>query len=221
MSRDLRIAFCGEGNTDSRVVPVFIEKIIGELATREPINLTIATQSWDLRLRFPEAVAEVVRQSQPLYHLVVAHLDADAADESHVRAQKVIPAEQALAEAQLSTPLLVWAIPVQAIEAWLLASSSSFALALTQRSDRAHEVAFPNHPERIHRDEAKQLYTESVYQLLASTSRKRRRIRPEQFMSTIAIEVALTDMRRLPSFRRFEDSLERALRDLGYLLSGN
>lgn len=223
MSRGLRVAFCGEGNTESRVVPIFIEALVGELPLIEPVDLTIDFQKWNTSLRFPDAVVRVMQQAHPLYHLVVAHIDADAPNQQPARERKVLPAEQALAAARVSAPLVVWAIPVQAIEAWLLVSAAAFAVAVAGNASRATELGFPRNPEQIHRDQAKALFEEGVYQLLARTRRHRRRITPSHFQDSVAHAIAtsaLNALRRLSAFQLFEHDLVQALVALDYV-AGN
>jgi hypothetical protein len=217
MSRPLRIAFCGEGSSDSRIVPTIIEKIIRELTPAESFDLQIITQNWDTRRQFPDAFVNVVRQAQPLYHVLVAHLDADGPDDRRVREHKIAPAEMALANLQPATLPIVWAVPVQAIEAWLLVSAEAFATTLTGRNNRANEIDLPAHPERLHRDEAKRLYAEYVYTLLGRSRRQRKRIDPGRFQADVAEETPLDVLRRLPAFRRFEDHLSGTLIALGYV----
>lgn len=220
MSRPLRIAFCGEGNTDSRVLPVVIEKILNSMTLVEAFNLAIDTQRWDTRRRFEDAFITVVEQSQVFYQLVIVHVDADSPDDRQVRERKVRPAMDALTRVHLDDAAIVWAIPVQAIEAWLLVSPEAFVRALTGSEQRAHELHLPLHPEQIHRDRAKQLFDESVYQLLARTQCQRRRLNPGHFQESVATEVELGALRMLPAFRQFEHNLTQALVALGYIVEG-
>ncbi len=216
MIKELRIAFCGEGTTDSRIIPLLIEKIIGELTPIEPFDLSIAPQRWDTRLPFVDAVVQVVEQAQLSYDLVVAHVDADSRDERQVRMRKVVPAEQAIIAQGFSSPLLIWAIPIQTVEAWLLVSADAFATALGQ-SQRVRELSFPADPESIYRANAKHLYEESVYQLLAKTRRRRREIKPALHQTSIIERTPMFELRRLSAFHRFEDRLKQVLVTRGYV----
>lgn len=162
VTRSLRIAFCGEGNRDSKVMPIFIAKILGELTPVEAFDLSVDTQRWDTRPKFPEALVRLIRQTQLLYHVVIMHVDADAIDQRQVRQYKVDPGLQALTKAGLPTATLVWAIPVQAIEAWLLASATAFTRALTGSDERTYELEFPQQPDRLSTDKAKQVFDQGV-----------------------------------------------------------
>lgn len=217
MTRPLRIAFCGEGNRDSKVMPIFIAKILGELIPVEAFDLSIDTQRWDTRPKFPEALVTLVRQTQLLYHVVIMHVDADATDQRHVRQYKVDPGVQALTKAGLPTATLVWAIPVQAIEAWLLASATAFTRALTGSDERTHEIEFPQQPDQLSTDKAKQLFDQGVYQLLARTQRQRRRLHPDHFTELIAEELTLNELRRLSAFQQFEWDFVNVIAHLGYI----
>lgn len=218
MTRTLRIAFCGEGNRDSKVMPIFIAKMLGELTPVEAFDLSINTQRWDTRSKFPEALVTLVRQTQLLYHVVVMHIDADTVDQHQVRQYKVAPGLQALNKAGLPTATLVWAIPVQAIEAWLLASATAFTRALTGSEERTHEIEFPQQPDRLPTDKAKQLFDQSVYQLLARTQRKRRQLHPAHFTELIAEELTLNELRSLTAFQQFEREFISAIAQLGYVV---
>lgn len=218
MTRSLRIAFCGEGNRDSKVMPIFVTKILGELTPVETFDLSINTQRWDTRPKFPEALVTLIRQTQLLYHMVIMHVDADALDQRQVRQYKVDPGLQALTKAGLPTTTLVWAIPVQAIEAWLLASATAFTRALTGSEERTQEIEFPQQPDRLPTDKAKQLFDQTVYQLLARTQRQRRRLHPAHFTELIAEELTLNELRRLNAFQQFEREFVRVIAHLGYVV---
>lgn len=217
MTRLLRIAFCGEGTTDSRVMEVLLRRLVGELSLRTPVDLRVDAQRWNTRIAFPAALVEVVRQATALHDLLVAHVDADASDERHVRAHKIEPALESLDAAHLSPFLVVWAIPIQAIEAWLIVSAEHFADALTGDPERSSGLSFPSDPEKVHRDEAKQVFRDGVYDLLARTRRQRRRLKPAQFLADVAEQLPCSSLRTLPSFRRFEGQLSQALATLGYV----
>ena len=221
MTRSLRIAFCGEGNRDSQVMPIFIAKILGALTPVEAFDLSVDTQRWDTRPKFPEALVTLVRQTQLLYHVVIMHVDADATDQRQVRQYKVDPGLQALTKAGLPTASLVWAIPVQAIEAWLLASATAFTCALTGSDERTHEIEFPQQPDRLSTDKAKQLFDQGVYQLLARTQRQRRRLHPDHFTELIAEELTLNELRRLGAFQQFERDFVNVIAHLGYVTNYN
>jgi len=217
VTRPLRIAFCGEGNRDSKVIPIFIAKILEELTPIEAFDLSIDTQRWDTRPKFPEALVSLVRQTQLLYQVVIMHVDADAIDQRQVRQYKVAPGLQALTNAGLPTSTLVWAIPVQAIEAWLLASATAFTRALTGSDERTHEIKLPQQPDRLPTDRAKQLFDQAVYQLLTNTQRQRRRLHPAHFTEVIAEELTLTELRRLGAFQQFERDFVDLIARLGYV----
>lgn len=217
MSRPLRIAFCGEGNRDSKVMPIFIAKILAELTPVEAFDLSIATQRWDTRHHFPDALVTVARQSQLLYELLVVHVDADSVDQRRVRHHKVEPGLQAIAKAGLPTSALVWAIPVQAIEAWLLASATAFTRALTGSDERIHEIELPQQPDWLPTDKTKQLFEQTVYQLLARTQRQRRRLHPDHFTEIIVEEISLMELRRLSAFQQFERDFVKVITHLGYV----
>ncbi|NTU81620.1 MAG: DUF4276 family protein [Chloroflexales bacterium] len=217
MSRLLRVAFCGEGNRDIRVVPIAIHKIIAAATPRIAFDYRVDAQLWDTRQRFDDALVSVVRGAQVSAEVVVVHVDADGPDQRRVRQHKVEPGSAALTHAGLDTAPLTWAIPIQAIEAWLLVSAEAFAEAVTGQRERARELDFPRNPEMLHRDAAKQLFDESVYQLLARTQRQRRRIHPGSFSEVVIETMSLADLRRAMAFAQFEQELRGMLARLGYI----
>jgi hypothetical protein len=148
---------------------------------------------------------------------LVVHVDADSVDQRQVRQYKVEPGLQALAKAGLPTSTLVWAIPVQAIEAWLLASATAFTRALTGSEERTHEIELPQQPGRLPTDKAKRLFDQTVYQLLARTQRQRRRHHPDNFTEIIAEELILMELRRLSAFQQFERDFTKVITYLAYV----
>ncbi|GAB4212376.1 MAG: hypothetical protein OHK0022_48130 [Roseiflexaceae bacterium] len=217
MTQKLRIAFYGEGNTDKRVMPIFVEKIIFEIAL-DAIDVIVNTQIWNGRGDFIDVCISLVRQSKPEHQMIVFHFDADGSDDATVRRMKIDPLLKALRDNNLlNDPPIVWAVPVHAIEAWLLASPQAFARALTTNPNQAQELRFPDRPDQIHRDRAKELFSEGVYKLLAKTQRQRRRIQPSHYHEDVAEAIRLDDLRRLPAFAAFEQDLVRVLVELGYV----
>jgi len=218
MTRALHVAFYGEGPTDARVIPALVAKIITDLPLVQLVEFSINGNRWPATPSFPATVVAAVEQAriaQPRVDLIVGHLDADSKTEHQVWRRKVVPAAQALLAAHLLAPPIAWAVPVQAVEAWLLASTDAFAQALEQPG-RARELRWPPDIEKVHRDRAKEFYEQGVYHLLART-RRHGRIHPESYQAGIAAEVSLPELRRLPAFQRFESRLTQTLTALGYV----
>lgn len=212
--QQLRIAFVAEGSRDMHVIPVLIERLIAAAQPTLPITLSLDSQRWNTRRQFDAAFVEVVTQAALQADLLVCHVDADAENDQTVREFKLAPAlAQLTADAPQPIPI-VWAIPVHAIEAWLLADPERFAEIIG--AVHRQIPAFPRHPDRINRHEAKALYDRAILDLLAQTQRQRRRIRPELFAEIVARESSLVHLRRLPAFRAFERDLMQALATLGF-----
>jgi len=200
-------------------IPALVQRIITGLPLVQPVEFSINSNRWPVNSSFPAAVVAAVAQAriaQPRVDLIVGHLDADSKTEHQVWRRKVVPAAQALSVAHLLAPPIAWAVPVQAVEAWLLASTDAFAQALEQPG-RARELRWPRDVEKVHRDRAKEFYEQGVYHLLARTRRHHDRIHPESYQAGIVAEVPLPELRRLPAFQRFESRLTQTLTVLGYV----
>ncbi|RRR72428.1 MAG: DUF4276 family protein [Candidatus Viridilinea halotolerans] len=210
----LRIAFVAEGSRDLQVIPVLIERIIAEARPTPALQLILDAQRWDTRVRFVEAFTTIVAQAQLQADLLVCHVDADAANDQQVRQAKITPALARLEQDTVLRLPIVWAVPVQAVEAWLLADPTSFGQALGVGTKRF--PAFPRDPERINRHEAKTLFDQTIRELLGQTQRQRRRIRPDLFATIIARDTALAELRRLPAFHNFEQQLLQKLTQLRF-----
>ncbi|PDW01776.1 DUF4276 family protein [Candidatus Viridilinea mediisalina] len=211
--RSLRIAFVAEGARDLQVIPVLIERLIAVAQPAPALRLSIDRQRWNTRRPFNAALVEVVTQAAFQSDLLVCHVDADAGDDQRVRQYKIDPGITQVTTACPQTLPIVWAVPVHAIEAWLLTDPEHFAEAIG--ATRRHVPMFPRHPDRIHRHEAKALFDRTIVDLLAKTQRQRRRLRPDLFAELVARESALPQLRRLPAFQSFEGDLMRTLVALG------
>lgn len=216
MSRDLRVAFLCEGNTDQSVIPTFIRKVVAQ--SFDDVSLVVDSQLWNGRGEFLQTCVLLIRQAQSQHDLIVFHTDADGPNENNVRQVKIEPLSTAIQEAQVSELPLVWAIPVHAVEAWLLVSPEAIARALTNNPARTRELSLPRRPDQIHRQGAKDTLAEAVYTLLARTQSQRARIDPPDYYEAIANEIELADLRRLPAFVIFEQRLTEALGALGYVV---
>ncbi len=197
----VQVGLYAEGPSDYDFLLPLLDRLVDDLlashypgeATTQPSPLPLdaatATKSREHR------IAEVLVQYQETIQILVVHADADG-DPARARRERVDPGShrgQALLTQRVE---VVGCIPVQAIEAWMLADPQTF------RSLLGHAVELPRNPEALGRTKLKP----TLQSLLQVQSR--RRLKAAQFFGE---KVSLDELRRLSAFQAFEAELLEAL----------
>ena len=146
--------------------------------------------------------------------ILCVHTDADSPTDNCVMKNKIEPLLQKIQSCDEACKI-VPVIPVQMSEAWMLADTILLKKELrTKISD--DELGINKPPETI--ANPKQAIEEAIRITRKGISkRKRNQFGIGELYETIGAKISLDSLRQLSSFRKFEDNVRNAFRELKYL----
>lgn len=219
MSQIVSIGLFVEGTTDVRFLGSIIRRTFEQIAQECPKDVEVFEP---IVLDKPGGgfVADVLTLAdqaarQGLFVLCV-HADADAADDAPTHTYKIKPALEALAAVVPPVrTVVVPVVPVQMTEAWMLADKELLKDEIgTTESDQTLGLHRP--PEAS--SNPKTDLEEAIRRVQAHLPRRRRdAIQLGQLYRPIGQKIPLSQLRRLPSYLKFEEAVRQAYRQLGYL----
>lgn len=216
------VGLFAEGKTDYRFLSGIAEKALTAAAFECPgqIDLEILPiQSDKAGLSFPQQVTEAARVGRDRFaiHALMVHTDADHTDARRTYEQKILPAEEALqkCEEEGICRILIPIVPVQAVEAWMLADldllRSEIGATLGNEKLGLHRL-----PESI--AQPKEVIKEALR--IQHSTANRRRGKPltvAELYLPLGQALEITKLERLPSFRDFQQKIRHAFREMGHL----
>lgn len=220
----LTSALYAEGRSDEHFLPVLLQRTIAELLNLQATKVVDVLEPVVLRPVKQRSHEEAILRAAQLavnYHLLFIHADADDVTAERAYMQRIEPGlglVQSAADSGIAVcHYLVPVIPVQMIEAWLLADAEAVSdvvgmpFVLVQKSLplRAHEVEALADP--------KAQLEQVVRQAQAARPRRRRNTVLSDYYEPMAYRLRLEKLRRLPAFQAMEAELADALRHLGFL----
>lgn len=217
-------ALYAEGRTDERFLPTVLQRtIVDILAQRarqvvdvwEPIALEP-----DQQASRDESILAVARKVAG-YHLLFVHADADGRTRDRAFSERIQPGLSLIRAVQTTGEAvcrdLVPVIPVQKVEAWLLADSEALraTIGITESSGQLH---IPQRPAEIEgAAHPKELLGEIIRQVHAQRPRRRRQFDIGELYRPLADRISLEMLRRLPAYRQLVEDLTTALISTGFI----
>lgn len=216
-------ALYAEGRSDERFLPILLQRVLADLLSRRAPRVVDVVEPFVLRpAKSPsreEAILASAQQSAG-YHVLFVHADADDATAESAYLERIEPGlsmvQSAYGDGVLVCHHLVPVIPVQMVEAWLLADAEALCamvgITLVKAAShlpRAHEVEGLSDP--------KARLIDIIRLAQAQRPRHRRRIVIGEYYEPLANRVRLEELRRLPSYQKLEADLEEMLRQLGFI----
>jgi hypothetical protein len=211
-----------EGKTDNRFLKNVVKRSFDEIGfecNSEVETVIIPIEIEESDLSFVEKVTKASKKGTEKFGIMILciHADADAPDEEQTMKNKIDPANCAL----LSTfgsdlcKILVAVIPVQMIEAWMLADKELLKREIgTNKND--HELGIHRHPELI--ADPKFTIQEAIRIARAElTKRRRYNLSISELYLPLGQKIAIEKLDILPSFQKFKNSIRDAYRKLNYM----
>lgn len=201
MSLYVQVGLYAEGPSDYDFLLPLLDRLVDDLlaqhfpgeATVQPPPLGLDAPESDTRREL--RIAAVLERYQETIQILVVHADADG-DPTRARAERVEPGLRRGRASLKNTVQTVACVPVQMIEAWMLADREAF------RSLLGREVEVPTHPDALGDPKP------ALQQVLRG-GRRRRPLAAAQFLGE---NVRIDALRRLAAFRAFEAELLAAIR---------
>lgn len=146
--------------------------------------------------------------------ILCIHSDADDATNQNVLDNKIAPARE-LIKAQsddTTCKILVPAIPVQMMESWMLADKDLLKNEIgTTKTD--NELGINRSPESI--TDPKAVIEEAIRIARQEITRRRRKeLRISDLYLPVGQKVSIDKLKELPSYRRFQEDIRQAYREL-------
>jgi hypothetical protein len=214
------IGLLTEGTTDSRFLASLVRRTFEHIAFEcwgdvEILDLVILRGKKD---KFVEEVmaASVTGLEEHGITVLCVHADADSDTDHTVYSHKIEPAKKALNDsARPRCTNLVPIVPVHMQEAWLLAD---IALLKKQIGTGMHdaELGIDKKPESI--PDPKQIIEEAIRIARQElTKRRRHDLQIGDLYQLIGQSISLMALQDLPSYKKFEEHVRCALRELKLL----
>lgn len=218
-ARQVFVGFTTEGTTDVRFLRKIIERSFEEIAYEcqgdvEPVVWPLEIKKTDLS--FSEYALKAAQQGVEEIGMMILciHSDADDATNQNVLDNKIAPARE-LIKAQsddTTCKILVPAIPVQMMESWMLADKDLLKNEIgTTKTD--NELGINRSPESI--TDPKAVIEEAIRIARQEITRRRRKeLRISDLYLPVGQKVSIDKLKELPSYRRFQEDIRQAYREL-------
>ena len=220
MIRQIFVGLISEGPTDNRFLESIVNRTFNEIAfecTGDIETVVVPLKIESVGLDFVEKTIKASEKGTNEYGIMVlcVHTDADGPSETKAFEFKIVPAQDALSEKATLCQILVALIPVQMIEAWMLADKELFKHEIGT-SLRDIDLNIHRDPEQIADpkftiQEAIRIAREGM------TKRRRHELNISDLYSTLGQKIAIEKLNALRSFQNFKESVREAYRKLNYL----
>ena len=220
--KQLFIGLATEGTTDVRFLESIVTRAFEDIVFSEcEQEIEIYTQVLKVEkqgLSFPEYVKKAAKEGFEQYGIMTLaiHTDADRETYQERYNDKIVPAYEMLDQVEdddicrILTPI----IPVRMMEAWMLADTSLFIEELATDKTKT-ELHIDRNPEII--ADPKQTIENAISIATEHLPKRRQRLTIADMYAAIGTKIELFSLRKLPSFRKFEDEIRDSLRKLHYL----
>lgn len=220
--RQIFIGLTTEGSTDVRFLKSIVERTFIDVAFEcdcdiEPLVGVLEVDKHDMS--FVDYVVKASRQGVDEMGMTVLciHADADAPDNTAVYSNKIAPANAALGQCDEDTHcrIMVPAVPVQMIEAWMLADKQLLKDVIgTSLSDE--ELGINRAPESI--ANPKTAISNAIrIDSQSKTKRRRRDFTIANLYDYIGERIELAQLDKLPSYQCFKNEVRNAYRCLNLM----
>lgn len=216
----LSLALYCEGNTDKRFLPPIIQKTSRYiLYTHSRVDVEVMQIQIMMREDREQhgAIFAAARQARG-YDILIVHADADGPTAQEAHSQRFEPGYKQVLESQEEICRdLIPIIPIQAIEAWMMAD---YQLLLDEIGTdlRPTELNIPtraNQVETISRP--KQRLKQAVHIAYAHRTRRQRATDIDFLYEPIGEKISLERLRMVTSYNQFVSDLTTTLKSLNFI----
>lgn len=222
MTKQIFIGLMTEGTTDDRFLRSIVKRTFDEIGFEcngevETVIVPIKIEKANLNFAEQVLLAAKLGYTELGIMILCAHSDADSINDEIAMRNKIMPAKQALIESESSDicRILTALVPVQMIEAWMLADKDLLKREIgTLKSD--FDLCIHRHPEQI--ADPKTVIEEAIRIARAElTKRRRHDLVISDLYLPIGQKITIEKLDILPSFLKFKDSIREAYRKLNYM----
>lgn len=222
MSRQIFVGLLSEGTTDNRFLESIVTRTFDQIGfeCNGEVETEVKLISIDkFGKNFIEQVVEASQKGINDFGIMIlcVHTDSDNASDLTMFNTKINPAQNELntKDENLFCKILTAIVPVQMIEAWMLADKELLKSEIgTTKSD--NELGFNRNPELISNPK---VVIENAIRIARAelTNRKRKELKIGELYLPIGQKININDLDILPSFVKFKESIRQAYRKLNYM----
>lgn len=217
-------ALYAEGRTDERFLPVILQRTLVDLLGHRSNRVV---DVWlpmlvkpDQKSSRAEDILAVARKATGS-HLLFVHADADHLTWTKALSERVLPGislvQERLTAGEAVCRDLVPVIPVQMVEAWMLADPEALR-ATVGTVLSPDELGIPMQAHEIEGEaRPKERLAAIMRAAYAQRPRRRRSVNIGDLYQPLADQVSLERLNRLPAYRQLVGDLTTALTSLGFI----
>lgn len=217
----LVLAFYGEGSSDNRFLPPIIQRTAERLIARHGQRTIDVLEPVIVPKQQESAHATCILKAANYahgYHALIVHADADGRTSEVARTQRIQPGFDLVSRNNGQVcKHLVPIIPVQMIEAWMLADYR--ALQETIGTDMSpQDLGLPPKAALVEADaNPKRTLQEVISRAIANRTQRRRRFEFGTRQEALARRIDLDTLALVPSYREFVNELRSILTILNFI----
>lgn len=201
-----------EGSTDARYLDVLIRRVIEAHCLRVNVSVEVSTTPLRFARRSPEHIIQEATRLRDAFDVLFVHADAGGREQRKTLSERCLVICRELAEQSiLPTERCVPVIPRREMEAWAIADQGAVAKALGYNG-RLEALGLPTPPKTA---ESINDPKDTLRRAQRTVVNQRRRL-PDR-LALIAEYQSLSVLRRVPSFKSFDDATAMALSHAGIL----
>lgn len=221
MAKQLFIGLTTEGTTDMRFLESIVKRTFESIALNEcqqDIEIFLfPVHTSKTGLPFTEYVLQASADGVKTYGIMTLaiHTDADKDSYEERKIHKILPAQKLLEQRDDSfCKLLTPVIPVRMMEAWMLADKQLLKEEIgTHKSDE--ELGIDRNPEAM--ADPKQIITKAIQIATEHLPKRRQHLEIADLYSIIGSKISLNMLKRLRSYRMFQDEVRETYKALNYM----
>lgn len=220
MSQQIIFGLIAEGTTDIKFLRNVITRTVNHISWECDGELDV----YDVQIipgngySFVEKMTDALRKAYAYTHALCIHADADGRSSDIVLQNKFNPlyeAINAIEDIEICR-VIVPTIPIQMIEAWMLADKPLLKRLINADRMTDMELSLERPPEQYSNPKA--AINEAI-RISMSTQSKRRRdqISINDLYETLGNSISISALENIPSFCAFEENVRQAFRQLNLL----
>ncbi len=216
MVHKILAGFFAEGPTDHRFLGAVVKRTLENIALEfnDTVEILDVTRLDSSAAGFSAQVVDVARQAWLTYgiSIVCVHTDADHRSDAVAWANKFAPALDAITSAANVCKIIVPVLPVQMMEAWMLADVELLKRQIGSQKSR-QELGLHRPPESI--ADPKRVIEDAIRVAREDMPRRRRtELTRSDLYQPIGSAISLAELTSLASYRKFCQGVRQAYRTL-------
>ncbi len=217
----LALALYGEGSTDDRFLTLIIQRTSRKiLAERRKSNVSVASvepiKLFEKKPTREENILQAAIQAFR-YQALIVHSDADNPLYEDAMKYRILPGFDLVKQSKGSVcGQLLPIIPIQAVEAWMLADFETLRAEL--RTDlKANEPGIPDKTRQIEKISKPKLRLYDAIAIVNKQLRPNQRIDVSSLYEPLGRKIRLERLQPLTAYQRFESDLTKAFSALNLI----